>query len=143
VHQEDGGGHADWNLVAMCSGHHTMHHRGWLAIEGRAPDAIRFEWRRPPEEIGAHVGTNDNQRAHVGTNASQVRAHVGTNHEPPISRFGAVAMRTQARDALVGLGWKPGIAKAAVEEACASVGTDAGIELLIREALRRCPKPLG
>jgi len=51
VHQEDGGGHQDWDLVATCAGHHRMHHRGWLAIEGRAPDAIRFEWKHR-----AHVG---------------------------------------------------------------------------------------
>ena len=45
----------------------------------------------------------------------------------------------QARDALVGLGWKPAIARAAVEEAWFHVGPDAAVERLIREALRRCP----
>jgi Holliday junction resolvasome RuvABC DNA-binding subunit len=45
----------------------------------------------------------------------------------------------QARDALVGLGWKPAIARAAVDEAWVHVGPDAAVELLIREALRRCP----
>jgi Holliday junction resolvasome RuvABC DNA-binding subunit len=45
----------------------------------------------------------------------------------------------QARDALVGLGWKPAIAQAAVDEAWFHVGPDVAVELLIREALRRCP----
>jgi len=135
VHQEDGGGHQDWNLVATCAGHHRMHHRGWLAIEGRAPDAIRFEWKHR-----AHVGTNGRQ-AHVGMNDHQERA--GTAEGGAGARFGDAAMRTQARDALVGLGWKAGIARAAVEEACAHMGTDVRIEALIHEALRRCPRPLG
>ena len=104
---------------SRCSGHHTAHHRGDLAIEGRAPDAIRFEWKH---------------RAHVGTNVRQGRA---TSH------FGDTAMRVQARDALAGLGWKPGIARAAVDEAIGHLGTGVRIEQLIHEALRRCPRPLG
>ena len=59
------------------------------------------------------------------------------------SRFGDAAMRAQARDALAGLGWKPRIARAAVDEAIAHAGTGIRIEQLIHEALRRCPKPLG
>ena len=47
----------------------------------------------------------------------------------------------QARDALVGLGWKSAIARAAVEDARAHVGAP-GVEALIREALRHCPRPL-
>jgi len=112
VHQEDGGGHEDWNLVALCAGHHRAHHRGELAIEGRAPDAIRFEWTK------------------------DVRARVGTK---PIQSAGTV--RAQARDALVGLGWKIAIASAAVNEACGQLGTHVPIDVLIREALRRCPLP--
>ena len=129
IHQEDGGGHEDWNLVALCSGHHMTHHRGDLAIEGRAPDAIRFEWRNRPRE-NAHVGTNG-------------RHQPAATSEAVRSRFGDAAMRAQARDALAGLGWKPGIARAAVDDAIAHAGTDVRIEQLIREALRRCPKPLG
>ena len=50
-------------------------------------------------------------------------------------------IRTQARDALVGLGWKPAIACAAIDGAAADLGAPT-LEELIREALRRCPKPL-
>jgi hypothetical protein len=48
-------------------------------------------------------------------------------------------VRAQARDALVGLGWKPSIARAAVDEAWSHVRSDAALEPLICEALRRCP----
>ena len=51
----------------------------------------------------------------------------------------ASIVRAQARDALVGLGWRPAIARAAVDEAWFHVGPDVAIEPLIREALRRCP----
>jgi hypothetical protein len=36
---------------------------------------------------------------------------------PTASRLDDAIIRTQARDALVGLGWKPTIARTAVEEA--------------------------
>jgi len=58
-------------------------------------------------------------------------------------RLDAAVVRVQARDALVGLGWKAAIARAAVDEACAHVGATATIEDVIREALRRCPRPVG
>jgi hypothetical protein len=57
------------------------------------------------------------------------------------AKLDAAIVRTQARDALVGLGWKPAIARAAVDEAWSHVGPSARVEMLIREALRRCPKP--
>jgi len=52
-----------------------------------------------------------------------------------------VVLKSQARDALVLLGWKSAIASAAVSEAIAQVGTEAAIDVVIREALRRCPRP--
>ncbi|MBA3454534.1 MAG: hypothetical protein H0T42_15700, partial [Deltaproteobacteria bacterium] len=130
VHQENGGGHEDWNLVTLCSGHHAAHHRGDLAIEGRAPKSIRFAWKHRTRE-NAHVGSGPVGRRPVGT---------GTNGRVS-SRFEDARMRSQARDALAGLGWKPGIARAAVDEAIAHVGIDVRIEQLIHEALRRCPRP--
>ncbi len=127
VHQADAGGHEDSGLCTLCSGHHRAHHRGQLSIEGRAPSAIRFAFRRPDEDTNvrhAHAGTNE-RHAHAGTNPGQR----------------VTAMRSQARDALVGLGWKSAIAGAGVDDACAHVGTNVTIDVLIREALRRCPRP--
>jgi hypothetical protein len=40
---------------------------------------------------------------------------------------------------LVGLGWKPAIARAAVDDVWSHVGPAVAVEVLIREALRRCP----
>ena len=60
---------------------------------------------------------------------------------PVGKRLDDAVVIAQARDALVGLGWKPAIARAAVEEARAHVGAP-GVEALIREALRRCPRPV-
>ena len=57
----------------------------------------------------------------------------------PSAKLDATVVRMQARDALVGLGWKPTIARAAVDEAWSHVGSSVALELLIREALRRCP----
>jgi len=141
VHQERGGGHQDWNLTTLCHGHHLRHHRELLGIEGRAPHAIRFTWRqRNHDEDPAHVGANERQRAYGGP---KVRQEPRGHAEPAQSRFGDAAIRTQAREALVALGWKPGIARAATDEAITHVGADVPIEAVIRAALRRCPKPLG
>jgi hypothetical protein len=56
------------------------------------------------------------------------------------SRLDEASVVAQARDALVQLGWKRAISHAAVEEARAHVGAG-DLHELIREALRRCPKP--
>jgi hypothetical protein len=57
------------------------------------------------------------------------------------SRLAAVLTCTQAKEALVGMGWKPKIATAAVQAAASALGENVAIEKLIFEALRRCPRP--
>jgi hypothetical protein len=47
-------------------------------------------------------------------------------------------MRTQAHGALVRAGWRPSIARAAVDEALGTLSAGASLEDLLREALRRC-----
>ena len=59
------------------------------------------------------------------------------------SDFDAAARRAQARDALAGLGWKKSIACSAVDDASSAVGPQTPLDTLIREALRRCPRPSG
>jgi hypothetical protein len=56
-------------------------------------------------------------------------------------RLDAAILRTQAKAALTGLGWKPAIAHAAVASAAEAQRADVTLERLIFEALRRCPKP--
>ena len=119
IRRADGGTHDPSNLTLRCGCCHRNHHAGLVTINGTAPD--RLDVRRRPQH-----------RAPVGI--APVGVHVGA------ARLDAAVIRVQARDALVGLGWKPAIARAAVDEACAHVDATATIETVIREALRRCPR---
>jgi hypothetical protein len=83
----------------------------------------------------AAVGRMD--AANDGVPIIDTRAHVGA-----ASRLDAVILRTQAKAALTGMGWKPAIAHAAVAAAvAAAAGTEVTLEKLIFESLRRCPSP--
>jgi hypothetical protein len=121
VRRADGGTHDPSNLRLQCSGCHMAIHRGAL-------DIVDGQVHRPR---AAPVP----QRSHVGS-------------EPPTKTASAAAFdvastRAQSRDALVGLGWKPAIARSAVDAAMSHVGPGASLEVIIREALRRCPRPTG
>ena len=124
VARADGGSHDPSNLTLRCSACHAGHHAGTLTIRGTAPDQLETIRRRP------------DHAAPVGAVAS-IRAPVGA------TRLDDAGGRSQAREALVGLGWSRTIARAAVDDACAHVGRSAAIEVVIRDALRRCPKPSG
>ena len=52
-----------------------------------------------------------------------------------------VTIDRELRDALVGLGWSRAVAATSVDEALGHVAHGAPIEAVIREALRRCPRP--
>src|SRR5262249_54785962 len=82
-------------------------------------------------DLGAHVGAMSSARPveDAGVRASSAR------------RLDAAILRTQAKAALTGLGWKPAIAHAAVAAAAEAQGEDVTLERLIFEALRRCPTP--
>ena len=60
---------------------------------------------------------------------------------PTATKLDAAVLRAQGKQALVGLGWKPAIADAAVADALAALGPMAPLEQLIFEALRRCQRP--
>ena len=79
-------------------------------------------------------------------------AHMGARKEPKLvvehgphmgtrSELDVAVLRTQSKEALVGLGWKPAVATAAVAAASAALGAEVTLERLICEALRRCPRP--
>jgi Holliday junction resolvasome RuvABC DNA-binding subunit len=57
------------------------------------------------------------------------------------SKLDAAILRTQAKTALTGLGWKPAIAHAAVTAAAAGAAPDVTLEQLIYASLRHCPVP--
>jgi hypothetical protein len=140
VPRSQGGSNDACNLTLRCDACHVGHHEGRITISGIAPDQLRVERHREPIKRDAHVGAKDaadERGAHLGaTHNARTRTGVRAS-----SAFDATVTRTQARDALVGLGWKPHIAKAAINAACAEIGDLVPVEVLIREALRRCPKP--
>jgi hypothetical protein len=155
VHRADGGSHDAGNIALICSHCHQSHHAGVLTISGTAE---RLEVRRP-EPSGLSSDTQD----HTGTNAiadAMTNAHVGDEEgatevrrgrdvddtavardrpENASGHLGAAIVRAQAKAALIGLGWKPAIAHAAVAAAVSAQGTDLPLERLVFESLRRCP----
>jgi hypothetical protein len=80
-------------------------------------------------ETGAHVGA-------PGAAAGSAGAPIWSR-----SKLDAAILHTQARSVLTGLGWRPALARAAVDAAAAALGVDATVERLIFESLRRCPVP--
>jgi len=125
VHRADGGSHDALNIVLTCSACHLSHHRGALTISGTAEhlEVKRHAEPRPVTEVGAHVGAV----ADAPVDAPR--------------KLEAAIVRAQAKDALVGLGWRPAVAQAAVATAFAMLGAEATLERLIFEALRRCRQP--
>ena len=91
---------------------------------------------------GATVPTassGSNAGARVGAPGSASKA---TGAEiKTVSKLDTTIMCTQARAALTGLGWKPAIARAAVDAAAAAQGPEVTLDRLIFESLRRCPAP--
>jgi hypothetical protein len=94
--------------------------------------------------------------SHAAVSADSCNSHLGARHrdrptkhktagaaplEPPASNLDAAVLRVQGKQALVGLGWKPAIAEAAVAAALAALGPAVRVEQLIAEALRRCQRP--
>jgi len=57
------------------------------------------------------------------------------------NKLDAAIVCAQSKQALMGLGWKPAIANAAVAAALEKLGPAAPLEQIIVEALRQCPRP--
>ena len=153
VHRTDGGGHDALNLALVCSACHLSHHRGALTITGTA-DHLEVRRHAEPSEGapgsgGIHVRVHAGAKPSEGTHTSG-RDHVGAaaaslvHRDMPagaLSKLDVAVVRTQAKEALIGLGWKSALAQAAVAAAAASLGTQVALEPLIFEALRRCSQP--
>jgi hypothetical protein len=89
--------------------------------------------------LRAHMDAGDMEIAHVGAGRIKIvsaDAHVGVS-----SKLDAATLRTQAKTALTGLGWKPAIAHAAVTAAAAGAAPDVTLEQLIHASLRHGPVP--
>jgi hypothetical protein len=110
-----------------------------IANAGAHVDAVDV----PIANTGAHMDAADvpiaNADAHVGA-ADIPIANAGAHVDAP-NKLDAAILRTQAKAALTGLGWKPAIAHAAVAAAAATSGAGVTLEQLIRASLRHCPVP--
>ncbi|HSR96580.1 MAG TPA: HNH endonuclease [Kofleriaceae bacterium] len=90
---------------------------------------------RPNARVAAQTSAASTPVLPPVSPAEQPNAHVG------VSKLDAAIVRTQAKEALVGLGWKPAIAGPAVASAAAALLGEVTLERLIFESLRRCPMP--
>jgi hypothetical protein len=122
VHQEDGGTHEPENIVSICGGHHGAHHRDRLWIGGTATNLVVHRIDEQP------IANDANTRAAVAEPPSPATA----------PRTDDTNTRSTAWLALESLGWKPTIAKAAVDAALAELGPELALDPLIRAALQRC-----
>ena len=106
----------------------------------RSPGAFSREFReRHGVSVGGATISVTGGDAHVGApDLTSSNAHETVR---ATEKLDTAILRTQAKQALTGLGWKPAIAQAAVAAALAAQGAGATLERLIFEALRRCPIP--
>ena len=131
-----GGTHDPDNLCLTCGSCHRATHRGTLEV-------VDSEVRRPnePSHVGSPAPSPRRDACDVATGRSPSAVPAQRREAgDAVSSFEVAATRAQARDALVALGWKPAIARGAVDDAISHVGSEP-IEVVIREALRRCPRP--
>lgn len=119
VFREHGGDHEPENLTVLCDGHHAALHDGTLRITGRAPDiVVTRTWDVPA--------------------AAPVQSHVGSSGES--SHVGRGRIDVDALLALTTLGFKKREAQRVLELARADLDEDAGLEAVVRAALRYCPR---
>ncbi len=144
VPRSRGGSHEAPNLIQLCDGCHTAHHRGLIDIAGTSDALVvkrrhAFEPDEPAPIDDPYRGVDPIDRAHVGAGTID-RTHVGARHRPGV--FDRVAARTQALDALVTLGFKRHEARTYVDSALAELGRHGSTELetLLRTALRCVPR---
>jgi hypothetical protein len=101
----EGGKHDAESMILLCGAHHRAVHRGFLSIEGRAPDGLRFH----------HAD--------------------GTAYGRAVPEAEPVAHSADAFRALKQLGFPETRARTAVDTAIAHVGIEAPLGDLIRAAL--------
>lgn len=128
VARDAGGTHDPPNLTLRCGACHGAVHEGSLTIRGTAPDKIETI-----RNVDPLVTTNPP--------VDRVNGPVEIGRPPKPSKYSSVVMRVDLIKALTTAGWSVTIARIAVDEAYAHVGTTGTFEELLRESFRRCPKP--
>jgi hypothetical protein len=138
-HDDNEGRNGDGDTDRGKGGRESSHDRSLAEHDGgERGHGDRGARHREGTPTEAHAVAN--RGAHVGATVRLTIADDTADRRPP-SKLDVTILRTQAKAALVGLGWKGPIAQAAVAAAAASQGPEATLESLILESLRRCPKP--
>ncbi|HEY4175253.1 MAG TPA: HNH endonuclease [Kofleriaceae bacterium] len=127
IARADGGTHDPWNLTTRYFSCHQARHDGRLEITGTAPDNITTRRVLDPR-----------------SNAQPPRAALAPAFSPEVSsvsdKYAAAVRRTDAIAAMQTMGWKAGVAHQAVDGALASLDANAPLDVVLREALKRCPR---
>jgi hypothetical protein len=103
-------------------------------------DPMRKDTGSLPADANRPSAAAEDTGAHVGAAGARSPAPAAAEVQT-VPGLDAAILGTQARAALTGLGWKPAVARAAVEAAAAALGPEMTLERLIFESLRRCPVP--
>jgi len=112
-------------------------------IRGTAPDKIETRWlheSRREETSSTREAASPRVDVHEAS-AKLERATARAEVLSSSSKLDEAIVREETRIALVGMGWKPMIARSAIEAAASHVGRDAPLEAWVRQALRHCPLP--
>jgi len=132
VHRAHGGSNETSNLAVLCSGHHRLLHDGVISATGDANKEITFT--RGGKVLADSLVTLPSLRP----TPSAAPSTSSTTAPTVTTRFADVERRTLAKAALQQAGFKAAIAKRAVSIAEARIAAGAGLEAMIREALRHC-----
>ncbi|MGE0870200.1 MAG: HNH endonuclease [Kofleriaceae bacterium] len=143
IPRAQGGTSAPAQIVLLCGAHHDARHRGQIAITGTAPDKLvitrlAIAGTAPPAHVTTRPGATN--VAHVGQTDVVDRSGASQVESNALDR---AVLEVDARRVLTKLGFRAHEASAAVSAAMAHVGREATLEQLVRDALRRCPKPGG
>jgi len=123
IPRSQGGTNDAWNLTTVCQAHHGCVHDDRVILTGKAP--YQLSWRRVAEERVRHDEA-------AGARAARP---VEPRPEAPVETSDGELV-----GALVGLGWKQPLARAAVARARAHLG-EAPLEELLRRAIQEAGQP--
>jgi Holliday junction resolvasome RuvABC DNA-binding subunit len=118
-------------------------HQGLLTITGRAPDELTFV-RDGKQLVDARstIERNATELLRADTNATR-DARSTSASAANRSRFDDVVKLEHAKQALMQLGFKARAARAALDAACAYVGADADVAMLVKTVLDQQRADLG
>jgi Holliday junction resolvasome RuvABC DNA-binding subunit len=135
----EGGDHDPANLTLICDGHHKVLHQGLLTITGRAPDELTFvrDGKRLVDTRSTiEHKASETLRADIENSRKDTEKHNAcAARVPKRHRFDDVVKLEHAKQALMQLGFKARAARAALNAACAHVGSAADVAMLVKAVL--------